>query len=455
MSDDRRAVPGRQPICASLLLIAAALLLLVLSLVVVADHIALAGLAIMLAMYVLVAAAFLALAGLGRATWHLRDLRQHLAEALTDPVTGLPVRRVAETAIAGADPDVALSVALADVDGLHDINHGPGGHAAGDRYLAEVGRRLRAAASGGDVVARLGGDEFVVITRRTPQQLAGSLTAAFAAPAAVAGFVGPVEVSVGISQLPGGDPHQLLSCASLAMFTAKDRRTGIQVYDPDRDGLPLPHGVRPAHRRRDRRTATETGGGREVLSFNEAEADGSDGTGPDGDPLVPYTMEELPPPSASAPRVLTATVAEGACLHDSDLAAMAGQPMDALADRGPVAETVDAFDVYRAEPEVIFEVPPLVGGQPPLTVALAALGGGTVGRAYADTGWIYAVYLDGIRVVSGTDLRSGRVARTHRQMAAVLLAALAGGDAAAPGLAAQGERMSWWAGAIEEGQTGA
>jgi len=59
----------------------------------------------------------------------------------------------------------------------------------------------------GDTVARLGGDEFVVITRRAPQQLSDSLTAAFAAPAIIAGYVWPVEVSVGICRLPGGDPH--------------------------------------------------------------------------------------------------------------------------------------------------------------------------------------------------------------------------------------------------------
>lgn len=152
-------------------------------------------------------------------------LQQRLAVALTDPVTGLPVCRVAEDAIAAAGPDIALTVALADVDRLHTINHGPGGHAVGDRYLAEVGLRLRHAAQSGDLVARLGGDEFVLITRRTPQQLADSLTAALAVPAAVAGIVRPVEVSVGICQLPGGDPHQLLSCSAAPAWRCSPPRT--------------------------------------------------------------------------------------------------------------------------------------------------------------------------------------------------------------------------------------
>jgi diguanylate cyclase (GGDEF)-like protein len=191
--------------------------------------------------------------GIAHAHDDIRDLRGQLDRALTDPVTGLPVRRVAEDAITSTNKTVPLTVALADVDRLHDINRGPGGHAAGDLYLAEVARRLRQAAHDGDTVARLGGDEFVLISPRDPAQVADSLTAAFAPADAVAGIDRPIEVSVGICHLPGGDPHHLLSCASLAMITAKNRRTGIELYDPTRDGLPLPVGVRPAVRRRDQR----------------------------------------------------------------------------------------------------------------------------------------------------------------------------------------------------------
>ncbi len=197
--------------------------------------------------------------GFARLRRHIQTLHQQLTRALTDPVTGLPVRRIAEDAIVDTDCTVALTAALADVDRLHEINRGPGGHTAGDLYLAEVAARLRQAAtgtdSGEDIVARLGGDEFVLISRRDPAQVADSLTAALAAPATIAGIQRPIEVSIGICQLPGGDPHQLLGCSSLAMLTAKERRTGIEFYNPVRDGLPLPPGVRPAVRRRDQRTA--------------------------------------------------------------------------------------------------------------------------------------------------------------------------------------------------------
>jgi len=188
--------------------------------------------------------------GATRMRAQIHDLQQRLDVALTDPVTGLAVRRVAEDAIAAVGPNAVLTVAIADVDRLHDINHGPGGYATGDQYLTEAGRRLRHAATDGDLVARLGGDEFVLITRRMPREVAIALTAAFAEPIAVGAGMLPLEVSVGISCFFAEDPHQLLGRADLAMLTAKKRRTRIEIYDPGRDGQPLPSGVRPDNRRR-------------------------------------------------------------------------------------------------------------------------------------------------------------------------------------------------------------
>jgi hypothetical protein len=112
-------------------------------------------------------------------------------------------------------------------------------------------------------------------------------------------------------------------------------------------------------------------------------------------------------------------------------------------------EPVDYFDVYRTDPEAVFEVDAVTAGQPPLTISIAALGGGTVGRAYANNGWVYAVHLDGDLVASSADLHSGGVAKTHRHVAAVLAACLVGG-ATVPELAGQSDRLSLWAHDIEE-----
>jgi diguanylate cyclase (GGDEF)-like protein len=249
MSRSRQTVPGFVAVLISLLPAGFVFWMHCWAITVLADVPA-AALFVQAASWILTASLVLGFWGAARMRAQVHDLAQRLAVALTDPVTGLAVRRVAEDAIVAAGTNTVLTVALADINGLHDINHGPGGHATGDRYLTETGRRLRQAATGDDLVARLGGDEFAVITRRTTRQLADSLTAAFAEPIALVEGVRPLEVSIGICQSPGGDPHQVLGCADLAMFTAKKRRTRIEVYDAVRDGVPLPPGVRPDTRRR-------------------------------------------------------------------------------------------------------------------------------------------------------------------------------------------------------------
>jgi hypothetical protein len=57
---------------------------------------------------------------------------------------------------------------------------------------------------------------------------------------------------------------------------------------------------------------------------------------------------------------------------------------------------------------------------PPLQLAVTAVGGGTLGRAYADNDWIYGLWLGGRLHYSGADLRSGAIGKTHHQMAVLL-----------------------------------
>ena len=187
------------------------------------------------------------------------DLEAELAEANTDPVTGLPVRRLAERHLTHA-VGVELTVAVADVDDMHEINNGHG-HQLGDDYLAGIAHRLDQIAVDGDLLARLGGDEFVLITTRTPRVVAHALAAATRHSLAINETQVPVRLSTGICRVPGGNAHLGLGCADLAMFTAKRRGSGIEHYDPRRDGVPQPRGIRPAVRPRDRRRTTDTPGG--------------------------------------------------------------------------------------------------------------------------------------------------------------------------------------------------
>jgi hypothetical protein len=112
---------------------------------------------------------------------------------------------------------------------------------------------------------------------------------------------------------------------------------------------------------------------------------------------------------------------------------------------GGGTELVDYFRLYRCEPELELSVPAIEAGQPPLVIGIAALGGGTIGRAYADNDWVYAVHVDGVLIASGADLHSGGFAHTHRQVAALLACYLADDTAETLRLASQGDRLSLWA----------
>ena len=89
-------------------------------------------------------------------------------DAYHDRLTALPNRRRVTDALAESvkvrAPGEVVAVISFDVDGLRDVNESMG-HAAGDKLLDEVAKRLRGIAGPGALVGRIGGDEFVVTLR--------------------------------------------------------------------------------------------------------------------------------------------------------------------------------------------------------------------------------------------------------------------------------------------------
>ena len=179
--------------------------------------------------------------------------------ARRDELTGLHNRRAArEWAESMLTRERALAVILFDLDRFKHVNDSLGHH-AGDQLLVVIAQRLaEVVREPEDVVARLGGDEFVVLARGVHDDaavrvLCERLTRAVSAPVTVDGIEVSVGASIGIALAPrhGSDYGTLLQRADIAMYDAKGRRTGWEVYrdefaGADRAGLVMDADLRRA-----------------------------------------------------------------------------------------------------------------------------------------------------------------------------------------------------------------
>jgi predicted signal transduction protein with EAL and GGDEF domain len=227
------------------------------------------------------------------AAW--RIARDRARDQLTDPLTGLPNRHAlllaAQEAIAEHETEDAYCVGLIllDLDRFRSLNDTLG-HAAGDRLLVHIGRRLHRVLRGGSpeargagpgaptlesargggpsgaaerrreteellaslpaaaesgrraVVARMSGDEFAVLLpgvgcADTLERLAKALIAELAAPIRLDGLLLVLEATAGVCVYPqhAGDAESLLRRADVAMAHAQRARTGVEQYDHSQD----------------------------------------------------------------------------------------------------------------------------------------------------------------------------------------------------------------------------
>lgn len=160
--------------------------------------------------------------------------------ARNDPLTGLFNRlgfREAFRAASGARG--RLAVHCFDLDGFKAVNDRHG-HAAGDRVLVEVARRVRSAAPGA-AVARLRGDEFAflqgaVIRDEDAAVLADRLLAILREPYDAGGVTVYVGASLGfaIGVDEAMDFDTLLKAADLASYDVKRAGGGVLQgrFDP-------------------------------------------------------------------------------------------------------------------------------------------------------------------------------------------------------------------------------
>lgn len=186
-----------------------------------------------------------ALVRMGMGFHELRKLSDAQQQATTDELTGLANRRhflrCLERGLERARTnDEELALLVADLDGFKELNDTLG-HLAGDLLLTQLGPRLAPALRGEDTLARLGGDEFAALLPAT--DMAGAtavverIQKALDEPFALQGLTVHIEASIGVAVCPnhGDEGELLMQRADIAMYQAKEHRTGFELYIAERD----------------------------------------------------------------------------------------------------------------------------------------------------------------------------------------------------------------------------
>jgi diguanylate cyclase (GGDEF)-like protein len=181
-----------------------------------------------------------------------RAERALVEQALHDPLTGLPNRRLfadrlRQLLYSSQRAGRSFSLVLLDLDGFKSVNDSLG-HLQGDVVLMELAHRLRAHVRTSDTVARLGGDEFALLLPESDEEsgrtLISKLEPHLRQPFVLAGQERPLHVSMGLAVYPehGASEEVLLERADRAMYARKHGEAShpISVAPP----LPTTHAGR-------------------------------------------------------------------------------------------------------------------------------------------------------------------------------------------------------------------
>ncbi len=158
-------------------------------------------------------------------------------QAMHDPLTGLANRhlliaRLQHSLDELGRTDVAVAVLYLDLDDFKTVNDSVG-HGAGDRFLAEVGRRLASVVRRHDTAARIGGDEFVIVAGQLAAdhdvaRVIDRVQVALEPPIVIDGdtFAASASIGVVVTRAVDDDPSELLRAADTAMYRAKQAGRG-------------------------------------------------------------------------------------------------------------------------------------------------------------------------------------------------------------------------------------
>lgn len=159
--------------------------------------------------------------------------------ATSDPLTGLPNRRVFDEALArevgrARRYGTSLALAILDVDHFKRVND-VHGHPIGDEVLRQLATALRSATRPESLVARYGGEEFVVLLPDADSEDAVTAAERLRVAAAEVEAV-RITVSIGVALLGGeDDADALVRAADTALYEAKEAgrdRTVCRTFRP-------------------------------------------------------------------------------------------------------------------------------------------------------------------------------------------------------------------------------
>jgi len=153
---------------------------------------------------------------------------------------------------------------MMDLDDFKVVND-TRGHGTGDEMLREVARRLEMTLRSSTTIARLGGDEFAVLFEdlddtSQARHLTERILQPFRTPFVIDGEDLLSSASVGVVLSGGSEAAlnftELLRCADLALYAAKERGKGQRGGVPRRpsyqDGEPRDPKVRALHSHEER-----------------------------------------------------------------------------------------------------------------------------------------------------------------------------------------------------------
>ncbi|MCR4408968.1 MAG: diguanylate cyclase [Candidatus Saccharicenans sp.] len=153
-------------------------------------------------------------------------------QALHDPLTGLPNRRMLEVILPRLIEESAQGKSSAlffiDLDNFKLVNDNFGHH-VGDSLLVELGRIIQKQLRSGDRLIRLGGDEFAILLDGVQRKEAEAIASRLLESVANYQFVTPQKsfnlfLSIGVALITGQvDQEIIMSRADTAMYQAKER----------------------------------------------------------------------------------------------------------------------------------------------------------------------------------------------------------------------------------------